>query len=106
MKPPMVHTAYKVSYTRNAYGDYTATSSTAIPCHFRYINEIDSNADNEQLQFDGLAWFDGSASISENDIVQIEGEHFRIERLIKARRLRNPTVLFLKCFLQRYGVIS
>ena len=106
MRPPMLHTAYKVNYTRNAYGDYLATSSTSLPCHFRYISEVDSNTDDETIQFDGLAWFDGSAPIEQGDLVTIEGEQYRVERVIKARRLRNTTVLFLKCFLQRFGQIS
>ena len=47
MKPPMLHTAYKVSYTRNAYGDYLTATQTYVKCHFREINNqvTDTNAE-------------------------------------------------------------
>jgi hypothetical protein len=106
MKPPMLHTAYKYTYTRDKYGDYVATTSNAIPCHFRYIVEQNTDTNNETTQSDATAWFDGSENINKKDILLIDNEGFRVERVTKARRLRNTTVLFLKCDLQRYGIIS
>lgn len=106
MKPPMLHTAYKVTTTRNAYGDFVASTSTAIPCHFRYITEQVSSSANEMIQSDAMAWFDANSGIEKEDILRIDDEHFRVERVTKARRLRDPTVLFLKVSLLKYGVIS
>lgn len=106
MKPPMLHTAYKVTTTRNAYGDFIASTSTELPCHFRYITSQVSTNPNEMIQSDAQAWFESDSGVQKEDILEIDGEHFRVERLVKARRLRNPAVLFLKVDLLKYGVIS
>lgn len=106
MKPPMRHTAIKWNTTRNAYGDFSHTSSTTIPCHFRYITEAVTNTNNETIQSDGMAWFEADSGIERQDILTIDNENFRVERVIKARRLRDSSVQFLKCDLLSYGVIS
>lgn len=106
MKPPMLHTAYKVTTTRNAYGDYIASGETALACHFRDITQVAQRDRNEQIDADALAWFEPDSGIVKNDIVKIEGQHFQVDRVIKARKLRNPNVQFIKCELVIYGVIS
>jgi hypothetical protein len=102
----MNHTAFKIAYTRNEYGDYVATTSTAIPCHFRHINEVVSSNYNETIQSDAMAWFEPDSGIDRESIVKIDGEHYRVEKAVKARRLRSPTVQFIKTYLLHYGVIS
>lgn len=106
MKPPMLHTAYKVTTTRNAYGDFIASGETALPCHFRYITEQVSGVGNETIQSDAMAWFEPDSGVQKEDILKIDGEHFRVERLIKARKLRDTRVQFLKVELLKYGTIS
>lgn len=106
MLPPMLHKAYKINYSRSGYGDYIATSSTAINCHFRYINDVISNNPNEQIQSDAMAWFHPDADISLSDIILVDGNHYRIEKLIRARKLRSTAIQFKKAYLQLYGIIS
>ena len=106
MRPPMNHTAYKVTTTRNAYGDFLPSGETALKCHFRYITEQVTSTSNEQIQSDAMAWFEPDSGIEKEDIIKFEGEHFRVERVIKARRLRDPSVQFIKVELLKYGVIS
>lgn len=106
MKPPMLQTAHKVTTTRNAYGDYVASGSVALPCKFRYITDIQTTTANETVNADAMAWFESDSGVEKNDIFQIDGEHWRVERLIKARRLRSNAVQFIKVELLRYGVIS
>lgn len=106
MKPPMLHTAYKVTRTRNKYGDYTASGSVELACHFRYVTERVTSTSDETTQVDALAWFEPDSGVVKEDILMIDGEHWRVERLIKARRLRNPNVQFIKVELLKYGVIS
>ncbi len=106
MKPPMMHIAYKVTTTRNKYGDFLPSGETALKCHFRYITEQVSSTNDETIQVDAMAWFEPDSGIGRKDIIKFEGEHFRVERVIKARRLRNPTVQFIKVELLKYGVIS
>lgn len=106
MKPPMLHTAYKVTTTRNAYGDFTASGETALICHFRYITEQVTSTNSETIQSDAMAWFEPDSGVNRKDIIKFEGEHFRVERVTKARKLRNPSVQFIKVDLLKYGVIS
>lgn len=104
--PPMMHTAYKVNTTRNAYGDFIASTSASYKCHIREINQVITTSNDETVQSDAMAWFEPDADIQEQDIIKFEDTHYRVERITKARRLRNPAVLFLKCDLLRYGQIS
>lgn len=106
MKPPMLHTAYKLTTSRNAYGDFVASGETALKCHFRYITMQVSDSNNETIESDAMAWFEPDSGIDRKDIIKIDGEHFRVERVTKARRLRNPNVMFIKTELLKYGVIS
>lgn len=111
MKPPMRHTAYKVTITRNAYGDYVASGETALKCHFRFITMQEGAGGrqvrgNESVDSDAMAWFEPDSGIEREDLLKFEGEHFRVERVTKARRLRDPSVQFLKCELLKFGAIS
>jgi hypothetical protein len=106
MKPPMRHTALKWVSTRNAYGDYSQTATVALPCHFRYITEQVTGVSNETVQADAQAWFNPDSGIQKKDIITIDNENFRVERVIKGRRLRDSTVQFLKTDLLSYGVVS
>lgn len=102
----MLNTAYKQTQTRNEYGDFISTGEVALPCHFRYITEQVSADTNEQIQSDAMAWFEPDSGIERKDILKIEGEFFRVERVVKARRLRETAVQFIKVELLKYGVIS
>jgi hypothetical protein len=112
MKPPMRHTAYKLTITRNAYGDYVSSGETALICHFRYITTQAGGANsrgirgNESADSDAMAWFEPDSGVEREDLIKFEGEHFRVEKVTKARRLRDPTVQFIKVELLKYGVIS
>lgn len=105
MMPPMMHTAYKVTTTRNAYGDYTASGTTALKCHFRYITEQVTD-NNEQIQSDAMGWFEPDSGVVKGTLIKFEGEHYRVERVIKARRLRDSSTIFLKVELLKFGQIS
>lgn len=103
----MVHTAYKVNTSRNAYGDYVSDSTTtATPCHFRYITKEISGATDEVVSSTAMVWFMPDENVDKGDVIKVDDEYFKIESIIKARRLRNPAVLFLKCSLVKYGFIS
>ena len=105
MKPPMLHTAYKVTTTMDAYGSYTASGETALSCHFREINQhvLDNN---EYIESDAMAWFEPDSGVEEKDILKIHGVHYQVEKVIKARRLRQTSVQFIKVELTKYGDIS
>lgn len=106
MKPQMYHTATRQVYTHNAYGDKVVSSTSTEPCHFRYITNENTNQSNEYLVGDAMAWFEPDSSASEGDIYQIDGEFWKVKKVIKARRLNDPSVQFIKVVLDAYGAIS
>jgi hypothetical protein len=102
----MLHTAYKVTTSRNAYGDYLPSTHTELKCHFRYITEQVTDSSNETIQSDAMAWFEPDSGIDRKDVIKYENQFFRVERVIKARKLRSTEVQFIKVELLKYGVIS
>jgi len=106
VKPSMNQTAYKLTTSRNAYGDFTVSGQVAHKCHFRYITEQITSQTNETINSDAMAWFEPDSGIDRKDIIKIDDEFFRVERVTKARRLRSPSVLFIKVDLLKYGNIS
>ena len=106
MRPPFTKTAYKVTTTRDAYGNYVTSGTTALMCHFRYITNVQETSGNQSMQSDAMAWFEPDSGIQVKDLIKYEGEHFTVERITRATRLRSNSVLFLKADLAKYGVIS
>lgn len=106
MHPPYLHTVYKLSTTRNKYGDYIGSSETALTCHFREINELQHTGTSDMIQSDAMGWFEPDSGIERGDIIKFEGTHYKVERLTKARKLRNPNVQFIKVDFMKYGQIS
>lgn len=106
MRPPMRHTVYKQTTTRNAYGDFISSGEIALPCHFREINEQVTTNVVETVQSDAMAWFLPDSGVDREDIIRFGSDYYRVERVIKARRLHHPDVQFIKTELLRYGVIS
>lgn len=106
MRPPMFQTAFKQNYTRNAYGDFSTTTETELICHFRRRDDQVSGTGNETIQSDAMAWFEPDSGVQKEDILKINGEFYRVERIIEARKLRDPELQFIKTELLRYGTIS
>ena len=53
-----------------------------------------------------MAWFEPDSGVEKEDVLLIDNENFRVERVIKARRLRDSSVQFIKVELLKYGLIS
>lgn len=106
MIPPLNYTAYKITMTRGDYGDFIGTSETALPCHFRDITDVQYVGNSDQFQSDAMAWFKPDSGIVKDDILKIDGEHWRVERVTEARNLLQNKVEFIKTELSKYGPIS
>lgn len=98
-------TASIITTTTNVYGDQIASSSGSYPCRFRYITELDKNVNREGLDTaDAIIWFEPTAPIKEGAIVQVDEYYWRIDRLIKARKLAGENVEFLKALVKRHAL--
>jgi hypothetical protein len=92
-----------ITTTTDKFGDQIASDETEILCRFRYITELDRNADREGLEaFDAIFWFAPDTDVEEGSILAIEGKNWRIYRLVRARRLKGSTVEFLKAFVKKH----
>lgn len=97
----MLQTAYKVTKTRNEYGDYEGTDKTAIYCKFREITRlVDGLADT--VESDAMAWFEPDSGVIKGDVIEYENTLYKVEKLTNARTLRSTQVLFIKTELNRY----
>lgn len=93
-----------VTATVDKYGDQVPTAETSVKCRFRYITEIDrgNNAEAIDTSSEAIIWFEPTVDIIEGSIVKVESVYWRVERLVKARRLIGNTVEFLKAYVSRH----
>jgi len=96
-------TAKIVTTSTDRHGDQLLVSETSIACRFRYITELDRNTNREGVEaFDAIIWFEPTAPIKESTIVFADENYWRINRLVKARKLSGSTVEFLKAFVKKH----
>lgn len=96
-------TAKLIVTSKDKYGDQKQTSQTSISCRFRYITEVESNVNRESEEaFDAIVWVASDTAIVEGSILQIESKYWRVNRLVRARRLTDSTVQFLKAYVKRH----
>lgn len=96
-----------VETTKDRYGDQTSTSETPVACRFRYVTELDKQVDAEgSFSSDAIIWLEPEVEVSEADIVKAEGLYWRVERVIKARKLAGSDVQFKKCYVNRHKLVE
>lgn len=102
----MHQTVYKVTHTRNEYGDYVASGETKLKCRFWEVNQIQITGNNEAIQSDAIMWLEPDIAVEEGDIFKFEGNHYRVEEVRKTKPLRRTALDFIKCRMTKYGAIS
>lgn len=105
----LVQRAYLVSTTPNEYGDNVyQTAGAAIPCLYRDISTVSRrNINREQVELDGLLWFDKDHTPAKGDVYLLDAEYLRIEKVIAARRrVANNALMFYKCEVTKQRQVS
>jgi hypothetical protein len=99
----LLQTWKRVEFTTNFDSDQIPTSYEDIKCKFRYITELEVG-DHQELvsSAEAIAWFEPNASIQEGSIGLVDGKYWRVDSLVKARRLLNSNIVFLKAYLKRH----
>lgn len=91
----------------DVHGDQVKVSEVSTLCRFRWITEVGANAFGESADaFDAIIWFFPSTTITEGTIVFVDDVYWRVNRLIKARRLKGMTVVFQKAFVKRHELVE
>lgn len=88
------------------HGDQVVSSETDILCRFRYFTEIDQSGNREGLTTtaDAIIWLAPELDVAEGTILYTDGKYWRVNRLVKARRMSGDTVEFLKAFVSKHEV--
>lgn len=103
----LTSTATKIATTRNEYGDVVYGATSSVPCLYRDISSLSHTANRDQVQIDGLLWFDADASVAKGDIFLVGTDYLKIERVIKAKDLlRSNVVRFMKCEVTKQRQVS
>lgn len=90
---------------RDIHGDQLESSTEDIKIRFRYITVLDKNASREALDSaDAMVWFSPSADVQEGSIIKVDDKYWRVDRLIKARRLTDSTTQFLKATVKVHSI--
>ena len=109
MKPEMNQSIVKVAMQLDRHGklrNFNPNLNETLIGRFRYITSTQSGRSNlEETGSDAIAWFNPGENISRGDVIQADGETFRVEKIIFARTFEN-NIEFLKCMLKRYNFIS
>ena len=92
-----------VTTTTDKHGDQVLGEETAIKCRFRYITQVDRNVNQEAVRSAAIIWFSPDAPVVEGTIIGAEGAYWRVQQLVKARRMRGSTVEFLKAFVDKHA---
>lgn len=81
----------------NIYGTQIVKSAYNEKVRFRYITEIDkANNIEGMMSPEAMIWFGADTHAKESSIVRVDGRDWRVNQLIKARRLKGSTVFFYK----------
>jgi hypothetical protein len=100
----LTQTAEIVTTSTNAYGDQIPSTLTELPCRFRYITDLDRRTNMEGITAsDAIFHFEAGADVKEGTILKIEGLYWRVDKLVRARRMGDP-VLFLKAFVLKHQI--
>lgn len=98
--PPFNRTCQKVTVSRNEWGDRIEGVTTTLSCHFRQIDTQSRVTHGEENDADAMVWFPTGTAIADGDSLIFDGVHYQVERIVKAVRLGEDTIQFIKCDLK------
>lgn len=79
------------------YGTQKATHRYYEQVRFRYITAIERGSYSEELSsVEAIIWFKPDTNAKESSIVYVDNKYWRVNKLIKARRLSGSNMLFIK----------
>jgi hypothetical protein len=96
-----------VETTTDKHGDQVEDKLTPVRCRFRYITGIEKGINAEDFQgSNAMIWFAPDANIEEGSVVQVDSKYWRVDRLIRARKMSGSTVEFLKAFVKNHQLVT
>lgn len=103
----LTQSAKIITTTTDKHGDQVVDSSIDTLCRFRYSTNVDRSQAGEGIDAsDAIIWFEASENIIEGNIVYADDKYWRVDRLIKARRMSGDTVEFLKAFVKKHEPVE
>jgi hypothetical protein len=103
----LLQDAKLITTETDKHGDQVLVATADVSCRFRYITELDRSANREGLVgADAIIWFEPTENVAEGSIVLVDGLYWRIDRIIKARRMSGSTVEFLKAYVTKHEIVE
>lgn len=93
-----------ITTTTDKHGDQKQSASTSLKCKFRYISATDKQVNSEAFISEAMMWFTPDSGIVETNILKFDNQYWRVDRLVQARRLSDPTIQFLKAFVNKHSL--
>lgn len=101
----LTQTGNIIPTTRDSHGDQIAGTPEGITCRFRYVTGVERLQNREALAgIDAIIWLRAEEEVEEGTILQVDGHYWRVDRLVKARKLSGSTVEFLKAYVQKHSI--
>ncbi len=96
-------TAIIVETQLDKHGSQILVDTTSVACKFRYITELDTGVNKEgATSSDAIVWFEPTATVAEGTLIKVDDLYWRINRVIKARKLSGDAIHFLKALVNRH----
>jgi len=93
--------AYKITTTRNEFGERIETSEAEFRCLFKQIDGYDRNNKMEFANCDSMIWAGPGDGLTEGTLVKIDDTLYLIDKVTKAKRIGSTIAQFVKCGLIR-----
>lgn len=102
----LIHSLKIHPVTRDRFGATVYGTAVETNGRFREIDSFTNVSNREQADSDAICWLKPSETVSMGDVIEFEGEFYRIDRFNRARRGGFTGVEFKKCELRRQKQIS
>lgn len=96
---------YLIPTTTDEHGDQIAGTPVAITGKFRYVTGVERGMNVEALEgIDAIIWLASDSTATEGSILQFDDMYWRVDRLVKARKLSGDTIEFLKAYVKKHTI--
>lgn len=95
------------SQETDGYGDLRKINPIATTCWFREIDLLAQTPNREASDSDAMAWLPPGTEAEKGDLLDVNGNTYRITNAVYARRIGTDKVWFIKCSLKfQSGTVS
>ena len=96
-----------ITVTTAKHGDQVGSTESTVPCRFRYVTEVDKSVNREEIgTADAIVWLETDSGVAEGDILKVEDLYWRVDKLVRARKMSGGTIEFLKAYVKKHELVE